>query len=330
MSVFLGQDHIHTGQFMAVFSGQNKDSKDPSKIEDIIRIDLGARDRHAGIRLATKAFKAGETSEAYRTSGKFGIGQIGKTYMEFLLKDPDVKANYMQLLIRMNPGQITKAATDAVENFTDAIAEVPEPQKKETLMKICKLYGIKPEKNADIKKLKDSITEEMKKVVSTRLNMMHESAKQDTQALIDKVFKKDELSSIRYLHWVISTPSGETRTKFIANNSKLESFLKEIRKKMEENPASNADCQQLLERVHAALYFSEELDEAIRLEALRKINEVRRSPLSQVKVDQAVVKKSLQEVAQEGVVHKAVQQTAQDHKDVITHAVQKFTKGPGN
>lgn len=85
ISAVVGDESLHVGQFMAereVASG---------RVVGLTRIDFGARERYADVRMRDRDFKH-TTSKAYSSSG-----QKGKHYVDYLLASPGVKRKYALL-----------------------------------------------------------------------------------------------------------------------------------------------------------------------------------------------------------------------------------------
>ncbi len=129
-SSMLGDESIHTGQFMAVCNQEGE-------IQRLVRIDLGARERFALKRLETDDIKC-ETSKAYTKS----THQLGKNYMDFLLENPDVNAKYLHLCMQ-SLDRYKDIVNENMNAFDSAINKLPsdENEKKKALLAIYEVYA---------------------------------------------------------------------------------------------------------------------------------------------------------------------------------------------
>ena len=85
ISTVVGDESLHVGQFMA------EREKTTGRIVGLTRIDFGARERYADMRLRDHDFRH-TTSRAYSSSG-----QKGKHYVDYLLSSPAIKRRYALL-----------------------------------------------------------------------------------------------------------------------------------------------------------------------------------------------------------------------------------------
>jgi len=113
LSEVVGDESLHVGQFMVQVGADGL-------IGHITRVDFGARERFAALRMQNKDNHPGETSTPYRKSGQFG-----KSYICYLLRDPDIRAKYLELWARdiNNPEELAKRNREAVRGQLNNIPE---------------------------------------------------------------------------------------------------------------------------------------------------------------------------------------------------------------
>ncbi|MCG8473648.1 MAG: hypothetical protein MI742_17590 [Desulfobacterales bacterium] len=89
ISTVVGDESLHVGQFMA------EREKSTGRVVGLTRIDFGARERYADMRLRSGDFRH-TTSKAYSSSG-----QKGKHYVDYLLASPAIRRKYTILWERV-------------------------------------------------------------------------------------------------------------------------------------------------------------------------------------------------------------------------------------
>lgn len=231
-SALAGDESLHIGQFMAILDEENN-------VIGLVRVDLGARERHGILRLYKNDFKH-ETSKAYASSGQFG-----KKYMNYLLKDPDVRIKYLQLWMQ-SLGVDQEPGKESVDAFRAALSKIPEEKKHETIQKVYAIYAKKFGGKKEKITQKD-LEEVIQKVVSTRISSMRSMAQKEVMKLIAKCDFINKLEEK-----LILNPSEKNYNKLAKD------FLKKINKLISdpENLGKLNIYNEFLTHMYAAIEFS--------------------------------------------------------------------------
>ena len=120
-STALGDESLHLGQFMAVTSGIGGDRK----IQRIVRVDFGARERFTKKRFETFDFHPTKTSKYYERSGQFN-----KDYISYLLVNPLLKIQFLSL---WETADVEKIVQTQLERFRSQLSIIPDKDKAEAL-----------------------------------------------------------------------------------------------------------------------------------------------------------------------------------------------------
>ncbi len=183
-----GEESMHSGQYVVRVDKQGN-------IITIVRIDLGARERFAILRNEEKDFKI-KTSDVYAKSGQFG-----KTYMEFMLVDPNVHAFVIYLWARHFPNGVKQheeeIALSALESFKKQFNKIIDDEKKQAVLnEIYDVYN----KNGTVKRKTNVTFEQLSQVilsvVKSRVISMKHDARNKLDTFIDELKKHGKESGL--------------------------------------------------------------------------------------------------------------------------------------
>jgi len=126
-SALAGDESLHVGQFMSALDS-NKN------VLDVIRIDLGARERFAVARNKLNQLSPFHASSLYQKSGQFN-----KDYVSYLLAENDLMRSYSMLWFKLSAdkNRSSKALKDAsVRVFAEQLENLPEGSQKGAIQEV--------------------------------------------------------------------------------------------------------------------------------------------------------------------------------------------------
>jgi hypothetical protein len=174
VSTVIGDESLHIGQFMA-----NVNQK--GEVEGITRIDFGARERFSAARYYNNDF-GHKTSNFYASSG-----QKGKDYISYILKQPDVRRNYLSLWARQM--DIQASAQKHSDIFLEEVNKLPTPLQQKALDDILKTMFKKSTETSGrkykqvmalpLEQKKAKVANLLKKVTNKRMTMMQQKARNE-------------------------------------------------------------------------------------------------------------------------------------------------------
>lgn len=132
-SIALGDESLHTGQFLIVYANDAKKRK--NKPIHLALIDRGAAGRGA-VRLMLNNEDTTKTSYTYKWGIGLGIPQLYNHYIEYYLMNPDVNAKYIQLCLQQR--DIRAFATQSKDCLHKSIHQIPKEEQQKTLWNIYK------------------------------------------------------------------------------------------------------------------------------------------------------------------------------------------------
>lgn len=250
-SSLAGDESLHTGQFMAVM----KDGK----IIRLVRIDLGARERFAWLRITNGDVQA-QTSQSYTKSSL----QVGKNYLDFLLKNPDVNAKYLRLC--MLSVQDPKAmARESAKSFFQALNKLPEDQRDEACWKVYQTYAKDhPDQRTRENFSKENLELIIKECASTRAKRLKRDATKKIKESLDqfKLIFKTESGQIPQITNTINSnfKFSDSEQVRAGEESDLMNELEKIYQNFIEKGTTGKKIKafnEILSHLYAAIEFSE-------------------------------------------------------------------------
>ncbi len=183
-STALGDESLHLGQFLALM-----DTKDQTKVNHIVRIDFGARERYALARSEQSDFSPIKTSKHYKKSGQFG-----KDYISFLLADSCLKQQFLILWAQSN---VEKIVATQIETFKDKLSKLPEEQSNlaleqllQDMNKKANLPYILPKNRPYLEKV-HLFLDMYKSIIRDRCISMKQHARQELSKLLELPLLRD-------------------------------------------------------------------------------------------------------------------------------------------